>query len=100
MVPKKGKNSRLSMVAKKPTFLILKMVNKSKKIKKLPGLTYHFCLLQVSEKVNSLEVNEQKDVAKLLKWTIGTCFLGTTSRCTVYNLSVLCFGHKSEGNLF
>ena len=70
MVPKKGKNSRLSMVAKKPTFLILKMVNKSMKIKKLPGLTYHFCLLQASEKVNSLEVNEQKDVAKLLKWTI------------------------------
>ena len=63
MVPKKGKNSRLSIVTKKPTLLILKMVNKSKKIKKLPGLTYHFCLLQVSEKVNSLEVNEQKDVA-------------------------------------
>ena len=39
------------------------MVDKSKNIKKLPGLTNHFCLLQVSEKVNSLEVNEQKDVA-------------------------------------
>ena len=72
MVPKEGKNSRLSMVAKKPTFLILKMVNRSKKIKKLPGLTYNFCLLQVLEKVNSLEVNEQKDVAKLFKWTITT----------------------------
>ena len=71
MVPKKGKHSYFSMVAKKPTFLILKMVNKSKKIKKkLPGLTYHFCLLQVTEKVNSLEVNEQKDVAKLFKRTI------------------------------
>ena len=35
MVPKKGEIYYFSMITKQPTFLVLKMVNKSKKIKKI-----------------------------------------------------------------